>query len=212
MIRINPMNDPNANQIRQQIRQLLGNWSPNPLITLQVGIEYARDNLLVQCNRVRNGVTGTDDDRLRVALSRPDRCSVLVIPLLPDSRVVLNVRYCYAAARWSLELPRLDEQDQDEGWRQAAECCLAQGAGMVADQWSLVGNIYRDPHWSPTSLLLVLAKNCRRLPTKPGCDANLVAGAIAVGADALEEMVRDGDIDCSNTLAGLAILRARGWR
>jgi hypothetical protein len=218
MIRINAMNELNADQIRQQVRQMLGNWSPSPLTTLHVGVEYARDNLLIQRNKVRNRITGTDDDRLRVSLSRPDRCSVLVIPLLADYRVVLSVRYCYAAARWSLQLPRLDEQEQDEGWCQAAERCLAEGAGMVADQWSLAGNVYFDPHWSPTSLALVLAKNCRRLPTescqdvKPRQDANLVAGTIAVGADTLEEMIRDGDIDCGITMAGLAMLRARDWR
>ncbi len=211
MIRINGMNELNAYQIRQEVRQLLGNWSPSPLITLLVGVEYARDNLLVQRNKVRNEVTDTDDDRLRVSLSRPDRCNVLVIPLLSDHRVVLSVRYCYAVARWSLQLPRLDEQDQDEGWCRAAERCLAGGADMVADQWSLVGNIYLDPHWSPTSLAVVLAKNCRRLPTEPRHDASLVAGTIAVGAEALEEMIRDGDIECSITLAGLAMLRAKDW-
>ncbi len=205
------MNELKANQIRQLVRQLLGNWSPSPLITLQVGVEYARDNLLILRNRVRNEITGTDDDRLRVTFLRPDRCSVLVIPLMPDYRVVLSVRYCYAAARWSLELPRFDEQDQDDGWGQAAERCLAEGAGMVADQWSLVGNIYLDPHWSPTSLAVVLAKNCRRLPSEPRHDASLIAGTIAVGKEALEEMIRDGDIDNGITLAGLAMLWATDW-
>jgi len=241
MIRINAQ-EPNVNQIRQLVRQLLKNWTSSPLVTLRVAVEYARDNLLIQRNRVRNGLTGVDDDRMRVVLSRPDRCSVLVIPLLPDNRVVLSVRYCYAAARWSLVLPRLDEQDQDEGWGQAARRCLAEGTGMVTDQWCLVGNAYVDPNWSPTLLYLVLAKNCRRPPAGNGPvgdasfvdtanhgdyasqaiglgqdaklrpDANLVAGTVAVGGETLDEMIRDGDIECGATLAGLAMLRAQGWK
>lgn len=211
MIRIANFLNSSVRAARQRLQYLLESHQQQPLETRDVSLEYARDGLRVEKHMVLNIFTGAVESRVHITLARPQEYTIQVIPLLPDGRVVLAVRFRLATSRWSLELPRLDEQDHDDGWREAAQRCLCENTGLETERWALAGSVYLDPHRSPTSILAVRADNCQPLRERALRPEREIAGTIAVGREALDEMIRDGDIDCGLTLAGLSLLRASGW-
>lgn len=211
MIRISDFLDRSVRAARQRVQYLLESHDRQPLRTRDVSVEYAREDLRVEKHMVLNIFTGTVEKRVRITLSRPQEYTIQVIPLLPDGRVVLAVRYGYATNRWSLELPRLDDQQHDDGWSEAAQRCLLENARLQSADWALAGSIYLDPHRSPTSILTVIARNCQPARQPVVRSSREVAGTIAVGREAIDEMIHDGDIDCGLSLAGLSLLRAGGW-
>lgn len=210
MIRMSNFLERHVRAARQQVRTLLESRIRQPLQTREVNVEYARDELRVESHMVLNIFTGAIENRLQVTLARPQEFTIQVIPVLSDGRVVLVVRFAYATGRWSLELPRLDGQEHDDGWSEPARRCLGEQAGLESQRWALGGSFYLDPHRSPTSVLSVLATDCQPLRAPESC-AGQVAGTIAVGREALYEMLRAGDIECSLSLAGLALLQATAW-
>lgn len=135
-----------------------------------------------------------------------DRFGLVVVPLLPDKRIVLRVRYCYSAARWSLELPRIAAQKHEGGWRRAARQCLATTTGMRASRWSLRGDVYFEFQAVASCMFIVLAKSCQQLPagSPPHCNQNTPTLGFSIGA--IKEMIREGEIICGVTLAALATM------
>lgn len=139
-------------------------------------------------------------------LALADRFGLVVVPLLPDKRIVLRVRYCYSAARWSLELPWVTAQKHEGGWRRAARQCLATTTGMRTSRWSLLGDIYFEFQAVASCMFIVLAKNCQPLPAGSPPDCNQDTATLGFSIGALQEMIREGEIICGVTLATLAIM------
>lgn len=137
----------------------------------------------------------------------PTRFGLIVIPVMPDKRIVLRLRFCEPEARWSLELPRIDAQRHENGWRHAARKCLAETAGMRAKRWSLLGTICFDFGVFARSMFVVSAQNCRRLPSKALPNDAISALAFGFSVRAVRQMICDRDIYCGITLSGLAMLR-----
>jgi hypothetical protein len=209
MIQLAMINESEAQTIRRQTRALIAPFVRPVLTTQQVNVVLAQDEVVVEHNLVRHSLTGSVDRRLRVALTKRGTCNVVVVPLLPDGRVMLSLRYCYATAKWMLELPRLYGHDEDEGWREAAIACLAAGASLSADQFSVLGAPYIDPNWSGTSLLAILAEGCQPTGSETRNDTRLIAGTVPASVSAIDEMIVAGDIQCGPTLSALMLLKAR---
>ena len=62
------------------------------------------------------------------------------------------------------------------------------------------------------TLVVILARNCRPVFLGQRQNDRLVAGTIAVSPDELDELICEGELECGITLAGLNLLRAKGWR
>jgi len=142
-----------------------------------------------------------------VGLQPGNLVSVIVAPRAPTGELVLAVRYSIAAGRWTLEMPRHDDEHEDEGWRSPAEESLARCGFAAAGKMSLAGALRLDPPSVSSSLIVIVAEDCRLDPHVPPPRDALFAGAALLAPSVVYELAREGDVECVRTLAALIMLR-----
>ena len=88
------------------------------------------------------GIPGTYDRIVRKAgLSGPS--SVVILPILPNKKVIVNINFRHATRAWELELPR-GKREKKETPEHAALRELKEETGCISDQLIFLGDL--SPH------------------------------------------------------------------
>jgi hypothetical protein len=200
---------PDLSIARDQICRRLAGARSRLLLTRRADLAQQRDPIFAGSKPVDPGGAADAKSDAPASPRTTRRFSVVVAPRLPDGDLVLAVRYSYAALQWGLELPRLDDQEEDEGWFSPAQRSLAECGLTCNSRMLILGALRLDASGSAGSLLVVFADNCRMAPASARNETAILAGVVVARPSVVAAMARKGDIECARTLAALQLLRSR---
>jgi ADP-ribose diphosphatase len=134
----------------------------------------------------------------REMISHPG--SVVVLPLLPDGRILLIRQYRYAARQflWELVAGRIDP---GESPRQAAARELIEETGYRAKRLRIFLDVFPTPGFLEERMFLLLAEGLTPAKAEPEADEKIVSRAY--NHKELEEMMRTGKLRDAKTIAGI---------
>lgn len=96
-----------------------------------------------------------------------DSCAgVIVMPILPDGKVVLNCNFRHATRSWEMELPR-GAVSPGEDIEAAAKRETVEETGMLVDQLSLLGEIPPDTGLTNTVAPVFMARVIAKQDAQP---------------------------------------------
>lgn len=167
------------------------------------------DPFRVAAQPIRSRTTGHADLDRPTSSQGGGRFSLVVAPRLPNGDLVFAVRHSHAARRWGLELPRLDDQDEDEGWLFPAHQCLTECGVLASGGLSILGAVNLDSRQLSGSLLVVFAGDCQLATVREDMGPESLAGVVVAAPRVVAELARKGAIECARTLAALQLLRSR---
>jgi ADP-ribose pyrophosphatase len=126
--------------------------------------------------------------------------SVVVLPVLPDGRILLIRQYRYATRQylWELVAGRIDS---GESVRQAAARELVEETGYRAKQFRVFLDVFPTPGFLEERMYILLAENLTTGEAQPEEDERITAKAFRRGD--LEEMIRKNVLRDAKTVAGL---------
>lgn len=128
-------------------------------------------------------------DSLRVRLSAGDklienfvhrisRDSCLVVPLLSNEQVLVVRQYKLAAGKALVEFPA-GYMNADESPLDCAKRELLEETGYIANEWTRLGILYREPHYSPTVIHIWMARELeKRGPAKLDDTEDLISNVL----------------------------------
>jgi hypothetical protein len=191
-----------------------------PLVTTEQHVVWENAAWRVECNDVHNRETLANQRAVRISPAIESHYEAIVVPLAADGQLHLLSRYRYPIDRWSLEFPRFDFENGDDGWKEAAEADLFRLAGLTADKMTLLGAVQADPTVLNSTVVVVLAEGCRVDSTSRnsmllengsetiGEPEPLVARSLDLPLVELLELIHCGKVTCCVTLAALTLYRA----
>ena len=126
--------------------------------------------------------------------------SVVVMPVLPDGRIVLIRQYRHAARRflWELVAGRMDP---GEGVRQAAARELIEETGYRAKRLRVFPDLFPTPGFLEERMYILLAEGVTAGKADPEEDERITAKAFTRAE--LETMIRRGVLRDAKSVAGL---------
>ncbi len=126
--------------------------------------------------------------------------SVVVLPVLPDGRIVLIRQYRYAARQylWELVAGRIDA---GESPREAAARELIEETGYRAKSFRIFLDVFPTPGFLEERMYILLAQGLTAGQAQPEEDEKIVARAYR--RKELEEMIRRGKLRDAKTIAGI---------
>jgi hypothetical protein len=192
-----------------EIQRLLGSSFQHPLITEQAHTACQDERLKVEFNEVRNVATRQSGRLVRVLSVDEANYAAVIIPVLPGGQFVLVGRYRYPLDRWSIEFPRFESRTSDDGWKETAENSLLKGTLLQAGRMQLLGAIQAEPSLLAPSTLVILAEEYTARTARTASPDELIAGAITMAPERLDQRIRHGEISCGVTLAALTLYGAR---
>lgn len=130
--------------------------------------------------------------------------AVVVVPVLPDGRILLVRQYRRAVNRWLLELPA-GTLDRGEPHARCARRELEEETGWKAARVKRIGRFYAAPGFVSEQLTLFLATGLIRTHANPEPDELVEPVALSVRR-ALAN-VKSGIICDAKTIIGLFVLR-----
>lgn len=133
--------------------------------------------------------------------------SVVVVPRLPDGRVVLVRQYRYATRRWLWELVA-GGMERGETAQQAARRELLEETGYRAQKVTFWCDFYSSPGFLTERMFLLEARGLRRSKARPEADECIEVGQFA--PTQLLRMLRNREIRDGKTLVGILWLLHRG--
>jgi len=135
---------------------------------------------------------------IREVITHPG--SVVVLPVLPDGRILLIRQYRYATRQylWELVAGRIDA---GESVRAAAARELIEETGYRAKQFRVFLDVFPTPGFLEERMYILLAENLTAGEAQPEEDERITAKAFT-RAD-LEEMIRKNVLRDAKTIAGL---------
>ncbi len=135
---------------------------------------------------------------IREVITHPG--SVVVLPILPDGRILLIQQYRYATRQylWELVAGRIDS---GESVRQAAARELIEETGYRAKGFRVFLDVFPTPGFLEERMYILLAENLTAGEAQPEEDERITAKAFT-RAD-LEEMIRKNVLRDAKTIAGL---------
>ena len=136
--------------------------------------------------------------------------SVVVVPHLPDGRLVLVRQYRYAARRWLWELVA-GSLEPGETPRAAARRELLEETGYRARSTKLLRDFYSSPGFLSERMFLVEARGLTRSKAQPEEDERIEVGCFSQAQ--LIRMFHHQQIRDGKTLVGILLLlcRAHAW-
>ncbi len=126
--------------------------------------------------------------------------SVVVLPVLPDGRILLIRQYRYAARQYLWELVA-GRMDSGENPRQAAARELIEETGYRAKRLRIFLEFFPTPGFLEEKMFLLLAEGLTPGKAEPEEDEKIVARAY--NHKQLEEMIRKGKLRDAKTIAGI---------
>ncbi len=126
--------------------------------------------------------------------------AVLILPLLPGGRVVLERQFRYPLARAFIELPA-GKKHAGEDPLVTAKRELQEETGYVASEWSRLGIIHNAIGYSDEGIELYLARGLEKRAAK--LDHGEFLEVFDASLDEAIAMVRDGRITDAKTVAAL---------
>lgn len=143
--------------------------------------------------------------------------AVAVIALDEHDRILLIRQYRHPVGQWLFEPPAglLDEPGEPE-WRTAARE-LGEEAGLAADDWHVLVDLFMSPGGSSEAIRVYLARSLHELPggrphTGEAEEAHLPR--VWVGLDEARDLILSGRIGSPSAVAGILAAwasRAGGW-
>jgi ADP-ribose pyrophosphatase len=126
--------------------------------------------------------------------------SVVVLPVLPDGRVVLIQQYRYAARQylWELVAGRIDEGETP---LEAAERELREETGYRAKRFRTFLEFFPTPGFLEEKMYLLLAEGLTPGKAEPEDDERIVARPYT--GKQLEQMIRRGKLLDAKTISGV---------
>jgi ADP-ribose pyrophosphatase len=126
--------------------------------------------------------------------------SVVVLPVLPDRRVVMIRQYRHAAKQylWELVAGRIDE---GEAPRKAAARELMEETGYRAKKFTIFLDVFPTPGFLEERMYILLAEGLTAGEAHPEEDEKIVAKAYR--RKELEQMIRTGKLRDAKSIAGL---------
>jgi ADP-ribose pyrophosphatase len=135
---------------------------------------------------------------MREVITHPG--SVVVMPVLPDGRIILIRQYRHAARQflWELVAGRMDP---GENVRQAAARELIEETGYRAKKLRVFMDLFPSPGFLEERMFILIAKGLTLGKAEPEEDERIAAKAY--NRAELEKMIKDGTLRDAKTIAGL---------
>jgi ADP-ribose pyrophosphatase len=126
--------------------------------------------------------------------------SVVVLPVLPDGRIVLIQQYRHAAKQylWELVAGRIDS---GENPRKAAARELMEETGYRAKRFRVFLDVFPTPGFLEERMFILLAEGLTAGEAKPEEDEKIISRIY--NRKQLEEMIRRGKLRDAKTIAAL---------
>ena len=126
--------------------------------------------------------------------------SVVVLPVLPDGRIVMIQQYRHATKQylWELVAGRLEPGEDPE---QAGARELAEETGYRAKSLRVFLYVFPTPGFLEEKMFLLLASDVVPGPASPEDDEKIVSAVYT--AKKLEQMIHSGELKDAKSIAGL---------
>lgn len=126
--------------------------------------------------------------------------SVVVLPVLPDGRILLIQQYRHATRQYLWELVA-GRMDPGETPRAAAARELIEETGFRARRWRVFLDVFPTPGFLEERMYILLAEGLTAGEAEPEEDEKIVSRAYS--RKQLEEMIRGGKLHDAKTVAGI---------
>jgi ADP-ribose pyrophosphatase len=126
--------------------------------------------------------------------------SVVVLPVLPDERIVMVRQYRHATRQYLWELVA-GRMEQGETPRSGAERELLEETGYRAKRFSIFLDVFPTPGFLEERMYLLLAEGLSAGEAEPEEDEKLVVAAYS--RKQLEQMMQRGRLRDAKSIAGL---------
>jgi ADP-ribose pyrophosphatase len=126
--------------------------------------------------------------------------SVVVLPVLPDGKIILIRQYRHATRQflWELVAGRIDD---GEAPRQAARRELIEETGYRAKSFKVFLDVFPTPGFLEERMYILLAEGVTPGDAQPEEDEKIVSRAYSVAE--LKEMIRKGHMRDAKSVAGI---------
>jgi ADP-ribose pyrophosphatase len=126
--------------------------------------------------------------------------SVVVLPVLPDGRIVLIQQYRYAARQylWELVAGRIDPGETP---KKAAARELIEETGFRAKRFRVFLDVFPTPGFLEERMFILLAEGLTAGEAEPEEDEKIISRAYT--RKQLEEMIRGGKLRDAKSIAGI---------
>jgi ADP-ribose pyrophosphatase len=126
--------------------------------------------------------------------------AVLIVPLFPDGRVLLERQFRYPNAREFIEVPA-GKRDAGETPLRTARRELLEETGYVASDWKHIGVFHTAIAYSDEGIEMFVARGLEKREAK--LDAGEFLEVFDLKMEKAIAMVRDGEITDAKTVAAL---------
>jgi len=126
--------------------------------------------------------------------------SVVVLPVLPDGRIVMIEQYRHATKQFLLELVA-GRMEPGEDPKAAAARELAEETGYRAKKLKVFLDVYPTPGFLEERMFLLLASDCVAGQASPEDDEKIVSTLYEPAK--LEQMIHRGELHDAKSVAGL---------
>ncbi len=205
---------PESQQFRERIQELIDQQAGRPWTTREIGVAYEDQQVRVESHRVEDLATGQQARRLQIELAEAKLGTMVVVPRLPDKRLLFVVRYYFASADWKVEFPTGAPVPEEDNWRDTAQRVLAECTSLRATDIRMLGGSLIEGQVLKARATYILADGCVPLKSRakksasPAPFAPTLAGSADASTECIDQLVRRGDIDSGLTLAALRVLEA----
>ena len=132
--------------------------------------------------------------------------AVLIVPVLPDQRLVVERQYRYPVGQVFIEFPA-GKLDPGEAELATAERELAEEAGYAAAKWTPLGRVHSVVGYSSEAIDLYVAEELTHVGAKP--DAGEFLEIFTMSLDEMLAALDRGEITDAKTVAALLLYARR---